>query len=105
MYLPSYKLNHSFTVYVNCIYLNDCIKACRNRGAGKPSCSYAHANKSVSFAAAPLPENTLLQHKLYGTGRVVSSENNILKVEFESKVAKFIYPDAIRQGFLTRVFH
>ena len=27
MYMPSYKINNSYTIYVNYIYLNECIKA------------------------------------------------------------------------------
>ena len=103
MYMPSYKLNNSYTVYVNYVYLNDCMKASKNKGAKKNISMYTH--KTEEEVVSPLPKNTLLSHRVYGIGKVVSTQKGIMTVEFKSKAAKFVYPDAIKQGYLTCVLH
>jgi hypothetical protein len=52
---------------------------------------------------SPLANNSLVKHKLYGMGAVISTdEYGYMSVAFASKVAKFIYPDAFKNGFLAR---
>lgn len=97
-----YKLNNSYTVYVNYIYLNDCIKASKKEKKSRYQTATRKKNNNVF---SPLPKDTLLSHKTYGLGRVVSSNTDgIMSVEFDSKVAKFLYPDAVHKGFLERVY-
>ena len=97
-----YKLNNSYTVYVNHIYLNDCIKA------GKEWLKYydtsSKATKKVSSSFFALPTGTSLRHKTYGIGKVISTDKNgIMTIEFARKVARFVYPDSVKQGFLSLV--
>lgn len=100
MYLPSYKLNNSYTVYVNYVYLNDCIKASKEVSI-KNNCTHAKTSSAkVSITTPPLAANTHLRHKQFGVGKVLTTQNGIMKVEFKNKVAQFLYPDAIRQGHL-----
>ena len=106
MYLPSYKINNSYTVYVNYFYLNECIKAGQTQAKKKKVLTQAkqavHKKQHPKFT--PLAANTHLHHKKYGTGKVISTDKDgIMKVEFDSKVLHFIYPDAIRKGHLSIV--
>ena len=106
MYLPSYRLNNSYTVYVNYFYLNDCIKASKSYASRQKQASHIQktAQSVLHPQFIPLAESTLLHHKHYGVGRVVSTdENGIMQVAFDSKVLHFIYPDAVRKGFLSVV--
>lgn len=100
MYLPSYKINNSYTIYVNYAYLNECIKAGKKaRSQKKPFQNY---QKKLQKSLNPLENNTLLYHKKYGAGRVVSTDKDgIMKVAFDSKILHFIYPDAVYKGFLS----
>ena len=103
MYLPSYKINNSYTVYVNYFYLNECIKAGKNQITKKPNYSFEKIAKPTA-TVTPLSPNTLLKHKRYGIGRVVSTDKDgIMKVAFETKVLHFIYPDSIRKRYLSVV--
>ena len=102
MYLPSYKINNSYTVYVNYAYLNECIKA--GKKAANKKKQLHPAQKSQKPQLHPLAINTLLHHKKYGAGRVVSTDKDgIMKVKFDTKILHFIYPDAVRKGFLSVV--
>lgn len=106
MYLPSYKINNSYTVYVNYVYLNDCIKAGQKQAQKKQQVAQVKQNilKLQHPKFTPLAVNTRLHHKKYGAGKVISTDKNgIMKVEFHSKVLHFIYPDAIRKGYLSIV--
>lgn len=97
----SYKLNNSYTVYVNYAYLNDCIKASKKKRATVPAKTYVAPPKKEKSVFTPLPIDTILSHKMFGCGKVVSTDKNgVMSVAFENKVAKFIYPDAMKQGFL-----
>lgn len=97
----SYKLNNSYTIYVNYTYLNDCIKASKKKSEPASVKTYVAPPKKEKPVVIPLPINTILSHKVFGCGTVVSTEKNgVMSVAFENKVAKFIYPDAIKQGFL-----
>ena len=97
----SYKLNNSYTIYVNYAYLNDCIKASKKKSVSTATKTYIAPPKKEKPVFAPLPSNTVLSHKKFGYGKVVSTDKNgIMSVAFRNKVAKFVYPDAIQQGFL-----
>lgn len=106
MYLPSYKINNSYTVYVNYIYLNDCIKASQKQAKKKTQA--IHAQQSISEITQPtfkpFATNTPLRHKKYGVGKVISTDKDgIMKVAFDTKVLHFIYPEAMRKGHLSIV--
>ncbi len=113
MALPCYKLNNSYTVYVNYYYLNDCISV------GK-----AHAKKKKELAAfqqrvltalqspkvikptpakiVPLKANTLVEHKQFGIGKVISTDDKgIMRVAFGTDIRRFLYPDVVHQGYLS----
>jgi len=97
----SYKLNNSYTVYVNYAYLNDCIKASKKKIVSTSVKTYVAPPKKEKSVCTPLPTNTMLSHKVFGYGKVVSTDKNgVMSVAFRNKVAKFIYPDAMKQGFL-----
>ena len=97
----SYKLNNSYTVYVNYAYLNDCIKASKKKKTSDLAKTYVAPPKKEKTVFTPLPTNTMLSHKVFGCGKVLSTDKNgVMSVAFRNKVAKFIYPDAMRQGFL-----
>ena len=97
----SYKLNNSYTVYVNYAYLNECIKASKKKSASTSVKTYVAPPKKEKPVFTPLPTNTMLSHKVFGCGKVVSTDKNgVMSVAFRNKVAKFIYPDAMKQGFL-----
>lgn len=97
----SYKLNNSYTVYVNYAYLNECIKASKKKNKSSSVKTYIAPIKKEKPAVNPLPINTMLTHKAFGCGKVISTDKNgIMSVTFENKTARFIYPDAMRQGFL-----
>ena len=108
MFSYSYKLNNSYTVYVYPSYVNDCINASKkishNKKIGesvnkKEKIQYDKTEKDNYFP--PLSVNTRLQHKTYGFGNVVStSKTGIMQVKFAEKTVKFVFPDAIKQGFL-----
>lgn len=96
-----YKLNNSYTVYVNHVYLNECIKASKK-------IKKDYADSYVASAAkifTPLIPDTRLKHKIYGIGKVIStSVDGIMDVAFANKVARFQYPEAVHKGFLARVY-
>ena len=99
----SYKLNNSYTVYVNHIYLNECIKATKEWKKHSSSYSGSQGIQKKKKRFIPLPPATRLLHKSFGFGRVLSTDGNgIMIVEFRDKIAKFVYPDAINQGFLKK---
>ena len=88
----SYKLNNSYTVYVNFTYLNECIKASKKSGKHSPVKVYTTPSKKEKLAFTPLPENTLLKHKVFGCGKVVTTnKRGIMSVAFENKNVKFVY--------------
>lgn len=98
----SYKLNNSYTVYLNYTYLNECIKASKKKS--KPIILHNDTKSSEKpvIAIKPFPKNTRLQHKTFGSGKVVSTDKyGIMNVEFNGKIIRFVYPDAINQGYLT----
>ena len=52
---------------------------------------------------SPLTDKTLVKHKLYGIGEVISTDiYGYMSIAFASKTAKFIFPDAFKDGFLAR---
>ena len=95
-----YKLNNSYTVYVDYSYINDCIK--ESKKYSKKNYSLKPCKKTYM---TPPPEGTLVVHKIWGTGSLIPShmQGRIL-VKFSDRTVKFVYPDAFEQGYLKRVY-
>ena len=36
----------------------------------------------------------IVKHKVFGEGKIINSESNLLIIEFKTKVSKFVYPDS-----------
>ena len=112
MALPCYKLNNSYTVYVNYYYLNDCISAGKAYAKMKKELVAFQQKVLTAFCspkvitpkqanAIPLKMHTLVQHKLFGIGKVISTDDKgIVRVAFGTDIRRFLYPDAVHQGHL-----
>lgn len=87
MSLPSYKLNNSYTVYVNYFYLNDCIQA------GK---KHAQRKKEIDDVAKRVKK--ILQAQNTSSIKNVTSTSNISK-------AKPINKNVIRVGCTVRLLN
>lgn len=101
-----YKLNNSYTIYVNYAYLNECRKASNKSKKSSAPVSYnrAQSKKDVTRAIIPVPLDTKVRHKTFGDGKVVESDNRgYISVIFDGKVRKFLNPQAFEMGFLTKV--
>ena len=100
MYVHSYQINNSYTVYVSC-----------ERNNAKKTSNYCTRNcvqekkKLVERTLlAPLKNHSMVRHRTYGDGRVISTDvYGHMMIEFEKKTAKFMYPDAFKNGFLVRI--
>ena len=109
--MPSYKINNSYTVYVNYHYINACTKASKNKRKqaytqNSGGFIVASAARKNAEAVKTLPVGALLQHKKYGVGTVVSVGNDgIIRVAFADREARFVYADAVKNGFLTVIGH
>lgn len=113
MALPCYKLNNSYTVYVNYYYLNDCISAGKAYAKKKKDVAAfqqkvlaaLNSSKTIQPTQAkfvPLKAHTLVQHKQFGIGTVISTDDaGIMRVEFKTNIRRFLYPDAVHQGHLS----
>ncbi len=98
--MHSYKLNNSYTTYINYTYLNDCIKASKHKKSSSPSVNTKSMHKDV---LVPMPINATVYHKTWGEGRLISKEKNgVITVAFNNRVSRFIYPDAFVKGHLAR---
>ena len=112
MALPCYKLNNSYTVYVNYYYLNDCISAGKAYAKKKKELAVfqqrvlkalnsSMVTNPAQAKAVPLKMHTLVQHKLFGIGKVISTDDKgIVRVAFGTDIRRFLYPDAVHQGHL-----
>ena len=101
-----YKLNNSYTVYVNYAYLNDCINASKeiNLDRRNQRCKAARSQKkceSVSTLFKPIPNQSKVRHKSYGQGKVLStSANGTMRVLFGEKEIRLQFPMVVKKGFL-----
>ena len=101
-----YKINNSYTIYVNYAYLNECRKA--SKKAKKTSLSTPHVStkpkQEVSRINIPLALETMVHHKTFGNGKVVETDNRgCISILFDGKVRRFLYPQAFDMGFLTKI--
>lgn len=103
MYVQTYKINNSYTVYVP----EKEKKSKSRQKAQYASGSFSKPKRlklSERSLMTPLPEHTLVGHKIYGVGEIVSTdEYGYMIVSFPQKKARFIYPEVFKHGFLIRV--
>ena len=101
--MHSYKVNNSYTTYVDYQYYDEL----RQIWHGKKHAKKATQNKGKSTqdlklqktsTAAPLANGKKVVSKYFGEGTVVKTEKGILHVRFGEKIIRFIYPDAIKLG-------
>lgn len=99
----SYKLNNSYTIYVNYEYLNECRKASRVNNSSITR-TYAPKQKVVEQKRVhTLAENTTIYHQVFGYGKVSKNkEAGYISIIFGDVVKKFLYPQAFDMGFLAR---
>ncbi len=92
----TYKINNSYTVYVNHSYYNECKKKTKSsnyKGVSKQT-------KPPKVSVAP-PIHAAVIHKTFGYGEIVrTNEPGYLSVAFGRTVKRFMYPSAFQQGFL-----
>ena len=102
MYIQKRKLNNSYTVYV----IHETTKAsrsCERDSWSSPVKLTSKMKLSERTMLSPLADKTLVKHKLYGVGEVINTDiYGYMSIAFASKTAKFIFPDAFKDGFLAR---
>ena len=92
MYVTSYKINNSYTIYVNYAYLNECRKASNKLRQSSSSLSKnkVQPKKEVPRVIIPLESGAKVHHKVFGDGKVVESDNRgHISVLFNEKTVKF----------------
>ena len=67
-----YKLNNSYTVYVNWSYYSECAKICKDAHK-KEKRAYSSITKKPAVTAAPLPRGTKVSSKAFGVGTIAGS--------------------------------
>ena len=98
-----YKLNNSYTVYVNWSYYSECAMICKDAHKKEKRVN-SMVSKKPAVTAAPLPRGTKVSSKAFGIGTILStSKDGVVSVRFDSKEVRFVYPDAFKQGFLAAV--
>lgn len=99
----SYKLNNSYTVYVS-RESTQCANPPTTRLSSKAR-NIPRKKKLVERTLLrPLPVHTRFQHKQYGAGDLVGTdEYGYMTIVFAQKKARFVYPDAINKGFLVKL--
>jgi hypothetical protein len=101
-----YKLNNSYTVYVNYAYLNDCINASKEinleRRNQNSKVTFSQKNSaSVVTLFKPIPNQSKVRHKNYGQGKVIStSSNGTMRVLFGEKEIRLQFPMVVKKGLL-----
>lgn len=99
MYITKHKLNNSYTVYV----CHENRKSVKTHEIPKASVKKKKKKLAEKTLLSPLSSHTLVKHKLYGIGKVISTDiYGYMSVAFTCKTATFIYPDAFKEGFLVR---
>lgn len=109
-----YKLNNSYTTYVNYYYINQCRKASRKARKERETETTTSCNRTpISCLSGktqgkkhvvPLAKNTVVNHKSFGKGIVVeTSLNGYVVVNFDERNIKFQYPQAFDLGYLSCV--
>ena len=103
-----YKLNNSYTVYVNYAFYTEANKKWEKYK--QPCTAYTTRKEPTrvvapkqSAVAKPLPANTAVRHVIYGNGTIVNTDRNgHMSVRFGDKEKRFQYPYVFQQGYLMR---
>ncbi len=110
MYSYSYKLNNSNSIIVvPFLYQKNVVKQGYTKMGNKIlniKGTYTSTSKPkiALKKVAPLQNGTPLAHKKFGLGRIVNTnDKGYIFVRFAEQVKKFVYPDAILQGYLTKI--
>lgn len=101
-----YKLNNSYTVYVDPLYRSECIKESKKCKEKNNYTSYTYIDTHEKSNVIPplLSNGSILLHKLYGKGQLLSTDQNyIMRIAFGNKILKFKYPDAINKNYLKKL--
>lgn len=70
-----YKLNNSYTVYVNWSYYSECAKICKDAHK-KEKRANSTISKKPAITAAPLPRGTKVSSKAFGVGTILSTSKD-----------------------------
>ena len=102
MYIQKHKLNNSYMVYV--IHETTKVeKICERDYRCSPVKTAPKKKLAERTLLSPLVDRSLVKHKLYGIGEVINTDiYGYMSIAFGSKTAKFIFPDAFKDGFLAR---
>lgn len=96
-----YKLNNSYTVYVNWSYYSEAAKICQKAHHREAASKVKSSSTKAKIMPAPLPNGTKVSSQFFGEGTICStSKDGIVSVAFPSRMVRFIYPDAIQKGQL-----
>lgn len=100
--MSSYKLNNSYTVYVNWTYYNEAKKKTEAiKGNNGHSVKSASKSKNVII---PIPVGTKISSKAFGNGTLKSKNSNgVISVQFDERIVRFLYPEAFKQGHLVKI--
>lgn len=96
-----YKLNNSYTVYVNWSYYSEAAKICQKAHHKEAASKVKSSSTKAKIMPASLPNGTKVSSQFFGEGTICStSKDGIVSVAFPSRMVRFIYPDAIQKGQL-----
>jgi len=96
-----YRINNSYSVEVNHQYYAEAKQICKAFRTKYCKTGHMSIQPHTKAILAPLSIGTALVSKTYGTGVSTSDGmNGILSVDFGGKAVRFLYPDALRQGYL-----
>ena len=110
-----YKLNNSYITYVNHYYINQCCKASKKERKIQEEVDASYCNEAIlmdngllevqtNSKIIPLPKNSVVKHKAFGTGFIVeTNDKGYMIVSFSGRNKKFLYPQAFDAGYLTYV--
>lgn len=97
----NYKINNSYTVYVNWAYYKEVETICKKQRSFSTSSSKAHGFQKRSTLFQPLQIGASVSSKHFGSGTVCSTtEDGIMSVQFNERVVRFLFPEAVKQGHL-----
>ena len=96
-----YKLNNSYTVYVNWSYYSEAAKICQKAHHREAVSKVKASSAKAKIMPTPLPNGTKVSGQFFGEGKICStSKDGIVSVAFPSRMVRFLYPDAIQKGQL-----
>jgi len=98
----SYKINNSYTVYVNWALYNEAKQISKKYKSRKGTPLQTKSKKADVII--PLQIGACVSSKKYGNGILKSKESNgVLAIQFHEKIVKFMYPLAFQIGSLATI--